>query len=70
MEATWSHGHCRKNWVENGLAEIGERQESGQEALQVRSSGGLSSGSDSGPQRTLEPEGTLTVTQFTFLFHR
>lgn len=27
MEVTWSRWHWRENWVENALAETGERQE-------------------------------------------
>ena len=61
IEVTWSHWHWRKNWMEDSLAERGDRQEASREVLQRRHSGGLSSGSDSAPQRTLVPEGTFTV---------
>lgn len=61
MEVTWSRWHWRKNWVEKGLADTGERQQASQEAVQRRSSDGPSSGSDSAPQTTLAREGTFTI---------
>lgn len=43
-----------------------QRQVTSQEAMPINSGGGLSSGPDAAPQRTLGIEDTLTVTRFPF----